>query len=90
MPKTARSLSQTELGGKITKLTEGAIVRPPEDGSKDHPSLIVASVLRVAAIKVPNVFTDIVRARSVTTGIVSVSAQPKKQDDVVVNVGDTE
>lgn len=89
MPKIACPLSQTGLGGEITKLTEGTIVRPPEDSSKDHPSLIVASVLGVAAIKVPNVSTDVIRARSVTAGIVSVSAQPKKHDDVVVNVGDT-
>ena len=89
VPKIACSLSQTGLGGEITKLTEGTIVRPPKDSSKDHPSLIVALVLGVAAIKVPNVSTDVIRARSVTTGIVSVSAQPKKQDDLVVNVDDT-
>jgi hypothetical protein len=75
----------------ITKeLTERTVVRPPEDGIKDHPSLPIEVAFRVAAVKVPDIPTDVVRAWPITTSIVDVGAQSNKYDDVVVSVQEIE
>ncbi len=51
------------------------VVRPPEDGVEDGPSLARRRALRVAAVEVPHVPLDGVRARSSTARVIDVHAE---------------
>jgi len=59
------------------ELTKRTVIRPSKDSTKYHPPLVTESVLAIAAVKVPDVSTNVVRAWTVTTGIVNVGAQPE-------------
>ena len=61
------------------ELTERTVVRPSEDGIEDQPPLVIESVFGVAAVKVPDVSTDVIRTWTVTARIVDVGAQPENR-----------
>ena len=79
VPKITSSLNKPgrQEKSRRIKLTERTVVRPSEDGTKDQPPLVVESVFGVAAVKVPDVSTDVVRAWPVAAGVVDIGAQPE-------------
>lgn len=56
-------------------LLTGPIVRPPENGAEDRPSIVGAGVIWVTAVKVPYISFDGIRAWPVAPSIVAGDTQ---------------